>query len=480
MTIEPIRTSQGWMPFAGILIIVLLCASPLTQAQQEQPPVSQLPPEGEVREIPVPVGASGPESLHLMVGRSLVITSPTRVRRLSIADPGIADALVIDPHQILLIGKKPGAVSLVLWDEFEQSQTFDVFVDLDIIELSEKIREVFPDEPVQIEASKDVVMLSGQASSEGVADKIYEVVSATNPKVISLIEVPTAPTKGEILLEVRFAEINRAALREHGLNLFSTGGANTIGTISTQQFGPPQLRSAAGAGGGTLTSGDLTVTDLLNIFIFRPDIEVGLTLRALSQQNLLQILAEPNLLTQTGKEASFVAGGEFPFPVVQGGTNFTAVTIQFREFGIRLTFTPTLTVDGMIHLKVAPEVSALDFANALTISGFVVPALSTRRVETEMELKDGQSFAIAGLVDDRLVETVQRIPVLGDIPILGHLFRSRSLDKSKTELLVVVTPRIVRPAPEEPLPPEPYFPKPFLPLSAPPEEPQPPAQEEGR
>jgi len=186
-------------------------------------------------------------------------------------------------------------------------------------------------------------------------------------------------------------------------------------------------------------------------------------------------LAEPNLLTQTGKEASFLAGGEFPFPVVQGGVQFTSVTIQFKEFGVRLTFTPTLTVDGTIHLKVAPEVSTLDFTNAVTISGFLVPALSTRRVETEMELKDGQSFAIAGLVDNRVEQILSKIPILGDIPILGELFKSRRLSRSKAELLVIVTPRIVKPAPEQVLPAEPQFPKEFLPPAAA-EEP-PPAQE---
>ena len=189
---------------------------------------------------------------------------------------------------------------------------------------------------------------------------------------------------------------------------------------------------------------------------------MGATIRALQQKNLLQILAEPNLLTQTGKEASFLAGGEFPFPVVQGGTNTTAVTVQFKEFGVRLTFTPTITMDGKIHLKVRPEVSALDFTNAVTLSGFFIPALSTRRIETEMELADGQSFAIAGLVDNRLTETISKIPLLGDIPILGRLFRSRSMNKSTTELLVVVTPRIVQPSPPGSLPAEPEFPKPFM------------------
>ena len=396
----------------------------------------------------------GPEELHLMVGRSLVLTSPTRVKRVSIADPTVADALIVSPNQILINGKTPGAVSFVLWDEFDQNQTFDLLVELDVLDLAQKIRVTFPEEPIRVEPSRDTVILTGRASSEAVADKIFELAGAMAPKVISLMEVPLPPSKGEVLLEVRFAEVNRSAISQLGINFFRT--ADTIGSVSTQQFGAIQLE------GARLGDSGFRLTDLLNVFVFNSDINVGATIRALQQKNLLQILAEPNLLTQTGKEASFLAGGEFPFPVVQGGTNTTAVTVQFKEFGVRLTFTPTITMDGKIHLKVRPEVSALDFTNAVTLSGFFIPALSTRRIETEMELADGQSFAIAGLVDNRLAETISKIPLLGDIPILGRLFRSRTMNKSKTELLVVVTPRIVQPSPPGSLPAEPEFPKPFM------------------
>jgi len=422
--------------------------------------------------------ASAPERLHLMVGRSLVISSPARLKRVSVADPEIADAIIVSPNQLLINGKKPGGVSLVLWDELDQSQTFDLMVDLDILGLAQKIREVFPAEPILVEASKDLVMLSGKVSSKEVADKVLEVVSAISPKVISLMEVPAPPAAGEILLEVKFAEVNRAALSQLGVNLFSTGAASTIGSITTGQFGrqeaveitdqfgvradpfPNNPVPTTGSSQNTF-QGTQTISDLLNIFLFRPDIHLGIVIKALEQKNLLQILAEPNLITQVGKEASFLAGGEFPFPVLQGGGQFQGITIVFKEFGVRLSFTPTVTADGKIHLKVRPEVSALDFSNALQISGFLIPALSTRRVETEMELADGQSFAIAGLVDDRLTNSAQKVPFLGDIPILGNLFRSRSLNKTKTELLVMVTPRFVKAGQE--VPPGPQFPQPFLP-----------------
>jgi pilus assembly protein CpaC len=419
-----------------------------------------------------PAGWSAPQDvpreLHLMVGRSLVVTSPVRIKRVSIADPDIADAVIVSPHQILINGKVPGVVSFVLWDENDVSQSFDLFVELDVLEISQKIREVFPAEPVNIAVARDTVILTGQISSQAVADRIMEVVTATTPKVVSMMEVPAPPPPAEILLEVKFAEVNRAALSQHGLNIFSLGATNTIGSVTTQQFSPPNLRSLTSEGGQVsdvgfeVTKADFRFSDLLNIFVFRPDLNLGVMIRALEQRNLLQILAEPNLLTQSGKEASFLAGGEFPFPVVQPGQAFTSISIQFREFGVQLNFTPNLTPDGKIHLKVRPEVSALDFANALTISGFVVPALSTRRVETEMELADGQSFAIAGLVDNRVTEVLSKIPGLGDIPILGKLFQSRSKNLSTTELLVVVTPRIVRPMEAGEEADLPDFPKPFL------------------
>ncbi|MGH9682727.1 MAG: type II and III secretion system protein family protein [Candidatus Acidiferrales bacterium] len=404
-----------------------------------------------------------PQELHLLVGRSLVITSPTRIKRVSIADPTIAEAVVVSPYQVLLNGKTPGGVSLILWDESDQSQSFEVSVDIDVLSLTQKIHEVFPNEPVQVETSKNVVMLSGQVSSAAVADKILEVVKATTPKVTSLMEVPIAPP-GEILLEVKFADVDKSAITQLGINILSLPGAKNIGTISTQQFAPPVLQSSSSTGTGSSISTQFALSDLLNIFIFRPDINLAATIKALQEKNILQILAEPNLLTASGKDASFLAGGEFPYPVVQssGGGSLPAITIQFKEFGVRLNFTPTLLPDGLIHLKVKPEVSALDFSNALTIQGFVIPALSTRRVESEMDLRDGQSFAIAGLVDNRVTETFEKVPGLGDIPVLGKLFQSKNLNKSKDELLVVVTPRIVHPLNPGQVPPGPAFPYPFM------------------
>jgi pilus assembly protein CpaC len=337
--------------------------------------------------------------------------------------------------------------------------------------LSQKIREVFPSEPVQVETSKDVVMLSGKVSSAAVADKILEVVKNSTPKVTSLMQVPVVPVR-QILLQVRFAEVDRTALSELGINVFSTGAGKTIGNISTGQFGSQTVDKITDffpvRGPQPVVSEQFittqTVNDLLNIFLFNPNIHLGAVIKALQAKDLLQILAEPNVLTESGKEASFLAGGEFPFPILQssGGGGFAGITIQFKEFGVRLNFTPTLTADGLIHLKVRPEVSSLDFSQALTLQGFVIPALSTRRVESEMDLSDGQSFAIAGLVDNRVTELLSKIPGIGDIPILGKLFRSRSLNKSRNELLIVVTPTVVQPVSAEKAPKGPTFPQPFL------------------
>lgn len=407
-------------------------------------------------------GSSAPQTLHLLVNRSLLITSPVRIKQVSIANPDIAELIVISPYQVLVNGKTPGAVTMIIWGENGESQTFDLYVDVDVLALSQKIHDVFPSEHVKIEASKDVVMLTGEASSAEVADRIYKLVSAEVPKVISLVQVPTAPTEGQILLEVKFAEVDVSAVKQWGFNLISLPGSTTrtLGVLQTQQFGPTQLSSLSSTQATTLTT-----SDILNLFVFRPDINLGATIKALENNNLLQILAEPNLLTETGKEASFLAGGEFPFPVIQGGAagSVPTVSIQFKKFGVQLNFTPTLTVDNKIDLKVNPEVSTLDFSNALQLQGFLIPAISTRQVSTEMLLKDGETFAIAGLMDNRVQKVMNKVPWLADLPILGKLFQSSSLTKSKDELLVLVTPHIVKGYNPKNVPKMPTYPVPFMP-----------------
>jgi pilus assembly protein CpaC len=470
---------------AGLCIVVgLTLFSSNAQALQLQAPVpatqavnspAQQPTTGSEPQAAQETGA--PQTLHLLVGRSLVITSPTRIKRVSLADPSIAEAIVVSPYQVLINGKAPGGVSLIIWDEAGQSQTFEVSVDIDVLGLTQKIHEVFPSEQVQIETSGNVVMLSGKISSAEVADKILEVVKNVTPKVTSLMEVPAVPTS-QISLQVRFAEVNRVAVSQLGVNILRNFGSNMPLSVSTQQFAPPNISTTSsvttnGSTSTTNTSGNqFLLSDLLNVAIFRPDINLAAFIKALQENNLLEILAEPNLLTESGKEASFLAGGQFPYPVLQAvsGGATGGITIQFKEYGIRLNFTPTMLPDGRIHVKVEPEVSTLDYTNSLTIEGFLIPALSTNRVTSEMDLSDGQSFAIAGLLDNRVTEQFEKIPGIGDIPILGKLFQSRTLNKAKSELLVVVTPHIVQPLAAGQVPQGPTFPKPFLPSVTPAEQ----------
>ena len=464
-----------------MLFAAVTFAAPALLAQAQPAPAAQAPAAAApAAQEPAPAGnqaqeASEPQTLHLLVGRSLVITSPARIKRVSLADPEIAEALVVSPTQVLVNGRKPGGVSLLVWDETDQSQAFEVSVDIDVLGLSQKIHEVFPSENVHIDTSKDVVILSGKVSSAAVADKILEVVKGS-AKVTSMMEVPAPPT-GEILLQVRFAEVDRTALLELGVNILGTGLGKTPFSITTGQFGSVSAPAITDtfpirAGGVQPVQGTTTQTfpNALNIFLWNPNIHLGAAIQALQNKNVFQILAEPNLLTESGKEAKFLAGGEFPYPTVQsvgsgGGGN--AVTIQFKEFGIRLSFIPILTADGTIHLKVSPEVSTLDFSNGVIISGFSLPALSTRRVESEMNLADGQTFAIAGLVDNRVTELWSKIPGIGDIPVLGNLFKSKSFNKTKNELLVIVTPHIVKPLAPDQIPHGPAYPYPFLDQSAP-------------
>ena len=461
-----VRTS-----FLGALLVTVAFApfafsetmqQPDTAGQSQRPPptgtqTTTLPPQSQQ--------VQGSAPLRVMVGKSLLINTTERLRRISITDDSIASARVITPTQILVHGKTPGEVSLLIWDELERSRSFDLRVDVDVSACAEEERRVFPDEQIAVTPSRAAVVLSGHVSTEDIAKRAGELASAYSPKVVNVLTFGPVGAQ-EVLLQVKFAEVDRSALTQLGVNFISTGAANTLGSVTTGQyggFGPQTLTpgtSVTATGTAATTTTGTTVNNVLNLFLFRSDINLGATIQALETKNLLQILAEPNLIAVNGKEASFLAGGQFPFPIVQPGAGFTAVTISFKEFGVRLQFTPVIMPNGNIHLKVAPEVSTLDFANALTISGFTVPALSTRKAETEFELQDGQSFVIAGLMDNRVTDIYNKIPGLGDIPILGNFFRSKSLQKSNSELMVLCTVRRISPNAEQPALPK--DPKPFL------------------
>jgi pilus assembly protein CpaC len=456
-----VRTPLLWVS----AFVVALALPALAEVLQQPDAVGQAPPTAPTGTQTTTLPAQseqtqGSAPLRVMVGKSLLINTTERLRRISLTDDTVAFARVITPTQILVHGRAPGEVSLLIWDELERSRSFDLRVDVDVSACAEEEHRVFPDERITVTPSRSAVVLSGHVSTEDVAKRAGDLASAYSKNVVNVLTFGPVGAQ-EVLLQVKFAEVDRSALTQLGANYFSTGAANTIGTGTTGQyggFGQEQIKDVTGST-GPFTSTQ-TISNVLNLFLFRPDIHFGAVIEALQTKNLLQILAEPNLIAVNGKKASFLAGGQFPFPIVQPGAGFTAVTISFKDFGVKLDFTPVIMPNGNIHLTVAPEVSTLDFANALTISGFTVPALSTRRAETEFELQDGQSFVIAGLMDNRVTDINNKIPGLGDIPVLGAFFRSKSAQRSHSELMVLCTVRRVSPNAEPPAPPS--NPKPFM------------------
>ena len=384
--------------------------------------------------------AGATEQILLLVGRSAVIHTDRSIQRVSLSTPEIADAMVTTPRELLVHGKAPGTISLLVWSDNGRITTYEVIVRRDLTPLEGQIRRQFPNEPIAVAVNGKDVVLSGVVSAKYVIDSAKSLAAGYVDKpenVVNMMRQTESVETNQVMLKVRFAEVNRSAMQELGVNFFGgpTGDKGWMGRSTTGQFPAPRYDVDKKA---WITS------DFLNVFGFMTEDAIGATVKALKGRGLFESLAEPNLVTQDGKEASFLAGGEFPYPVVQGGGANQSVTIVFKEFGIRLRFTPTLTGGGYVHLKVAPEVSALDFGNAVTLEGFRVPALKTRRTETDVELHDGQTFAISGLLDRNMDETLRRVPGIGDIPILGYLFRSQAYQKQNTELVIMITPHIVR------------------------------------
>ena len=462
-----------WALSVLLLLTALLLITSLAAVAQDQPatpaPPAPAPAAGPEANSSAPeAAAQGSAPLRVMVGKSLLINTTERLRRVSVTDDTVADAIVVTPTQILVHGRAAGEVSLLIWDELERSRSFDLRVDVDVTAAAEEEKRVFPDEQISVSPSRSAIVLSGHVSTEDVSKRAGMIAEAYSKNVVNVLTFGPVGAQ-EVLLEVKFAEVDRSAITQLGVNLFMPGLGNTIATSQTGQFGSVQIQNTAATtttSGGTSTTTTTstpptaTINDFLNLFVARTDINIGAVIKALQQKNLLQILAEPNLIAVNGKEASFLAGGEFPFPIIQPGQGFTAVTISFKEFGVQLKFTPVIMPNGNIHLKVAPSVSALDFANALTLSGFTVPALSTRKAETEFELQDGQSFVIAGLIDNRVTDLYNKIPGLGDIPILGNFFRSKSAQRTNSELMVLCTAHRISASAQAP--PLPAMPQPFM------------------
>ena len=424
--------------------------------------------------------ATAPEpetnAVRLLVGRSTVVDVGSPILRVSLTSSDIADAMVTAPNQLLVNGKLPGTISMFVWERTGAMRRYELIVQRDLSRLNEQLHQLFPNEAFAAQSNGKAVVLSGLASSKEIADQAVNLAAGYVDKkdeVVSLLRLQEAGASNQVMLKVRFAEVSRSAMTELGASLFTspTGVENTIGRITTQQFAAPGFdelqysKSGSTSAFGqpvTSASGKFTFSDFLNLFLFSEKYDLGVMVRALQQRGMFQSLAEPNLVAESGKEASFLAGGEFPIPVAQGSGSNIAITVQFKEFGVRLNFTPTVEGDR-VHLKVRPEVSTLDFANAITLNGFRIPALSTRRTETELELRNGQTFAIAGLLNNSVSNSLSKVPGIGDIPILGQLFKSKSAQKNQTELVVIITPTILPNNSSGVTSKLPRMPEPFLP-----------------
>jgi pilus assembly protein CpaC len=400
---------------------------------------------------------SGNQVLHILVGHSVVIRTQARLRRVLVGNPAVVTTATTAPNEVVVTAAAAGSSSVILWQEDNQSRILEVFGDLDVSMLREAVARSFPKEPIQVEAEEGRIVLTGTASSPPVAEQINKMAVPFSKEIVNSILIARPGRQKQILLKVRFAQVDRSKVSAFGINAFSVDQKG-LGAGSTQQFGPPTpIRDK----NQNLTVG---ITDFLNLFYFNPDINVGAFLKDLQQRDILEILAEPNLLAADGETAKFLAGGELPYPIVSGNANGqSTVTVEFKPFGVKLEFVGNIEDETTIRLKVRPEVSSLDFTNAVTINGFLLPAIATRHAETVVELQNGHSFGIAGLLDRRTISQYSKIPGFADIPILGQLFRSKSINHINSELVVIVTPVIVDPASgANPAPETPKLSTPFM------------------
>jgi pilus assembly protein CpaC len=387
---------------------------------------------------PAAVAAQDPQEVfpkvRVTAGRSTIVPTDFDVTRIAVTNPAVADAVVVEPREIMVDGKTAGTISLIVWGSAVRKQ-FDIVVEQPVTPIEQQLRSLFPGEDVTVSTSEGATILSGRVSSTNVMLRMGEIAAASIPKaqLVNLLKVPGGSDSQQVMLQVRFAEVNRKALTEAGIGLFLTRD-RFLARSTTQQFTTPTFESEG--------SDDRVVfSDFLNLFLWDRELGIGGVLRALQQSGGFQSLAEPNLIAYNGQEASFLAGGEFPVPIVSGAAG--SVSVSWKEFGVRLNFTPTIAGD-VIRLKVTPEVSTLDFANGITLEGFRIPALTTRRAQTVVELRDGQSFAIAGLLDNQTQNDKAAIPILSKLPIIGPLFKSKAERAEQTELMVLITPRLVR------------------------------------
>lgn len=388
-------------------------------------------------------------AVNVLVGQSRVINFDRPVGRFSVSNPEIAEAVLVTPDQVLVNGKAFGQVNFIAWEQTGgEFLVFDVYVRANLSLLDSQIRALFPKDDIRLSQANGSVVISGSVANATTSAQVQSVIEAANFKVVNMLTSPVSDAT-QIQLQVRVAEVNRNRLRDYGTS-FLTGPPGGTGGYWNSGNGPSVLGDATTSPAGAII--DTIIQPALNLFVFNRQINTGAMLRVLRQEGAFRELAEPNLVAMNGQEASFLAGGEFPVPVLQMGQSSSGITVMWKEYGIRLNFKPTIIDEDHIRLELEPEVSTIDFANGVRFNGFVVPALRTRRAKTGVELRDGQSFALAGLLDNSEQKTLSRIPIVSDIPIIGALFKSKSFEKKETELMFFVTAHMVKPVNTDDLP----------------------------
>lgn len=418
------------------------------------------------------------EELRLTVGKSVIIEYPSDVASVYTSNPDVVDYTVRTAREIMLTPKGTGSSTLIIWNRANQRTLYNINVEMNLEAVRQLFKDSFPTEAIQVHSSRDTLTLTGTVSNKDVADKAGAIAASFAKTVLNNLMLPPPPVEKQVLLRVKFAELDREKELQFGVNLLAAPGGNAIG-VSTGQFSsgnftgsltiPPSSSgstSTCTVGGCTTTTsgnnGTFSITQALTLFALDPKLNLGAFIKALQQETILQVLAEPNLVTTNGKEANFLVGGQFPVPIVQGGATSGAITVQFKDYGIKLTFTPLITNNGNLNIHLRQEVSTLDLSNAVVLNGFTIPALSTRTAESTVELGDGQSFVVAGLVSNQEQYELSKVPVLGSLPILGNLFKSKDDKVQRTDLIVIVTPEITMPlGPNDPKP-DIYMPKDFL------------------
>lgn len=412
--------------------------------------------------------------LSVTVGKAVLVDTAQPVQRVAVGVGDVVEAMAVSPTEIMLSGKAAGETSLIIWDIRGGRQFFNVTVRPSALATGDtldsvrrELRAELPNQNVRVTFDSGNIFLRGTVKDLTSSQRAVQIASVAG-KVVNLLDVNVPSSDPQILLKVRFESIDRSKETQMGINLFNLGLGNAVGAVTAGGVPAPVISGAGGGGGSgggfSGTGGSASVQNEENIVAFFPGLNVGAVLQDMETKGISQSLAQPNIVAMNGKEASFLAGGEYPYPVVSGTSGGTAaVSIEFKQYGIRLNFIPTITPRNSIKLQVAPEVSALDYGNSVTISGFAVPGLTSRKVNTEVELQDGQSFMIGGLLDNTISESFQKIPFLADIPILGKLFQSETKTKNNTELVVIVTPELVAPIPAGTPLPELRRPEKFLP-----------------